>query len=205
MSLRSGIVAQFRNPSGPLGHVVGWIMQNRGSNRERSLWTVGLLAIQPDDVVLELGCGPGVALEACAARLRTGKATGLDQSAVMIGQARKRNQAAIAAGRVALLQSDLAEVGRLEPGFTKLLSVNVVQFVPDKPQLFRALFDALAPGGVVATTYQPRHKNPTRADVLAMAEEITRAMTAAGFARLRTEELALKPVPAICVLGEKPR
>ena len=69
MSLRSRIVSQFKRPSGPLGHLVGWIMQVRGSNRERTLWTVGLLNVEPEDRILELGCGPGVGVEACAARL----------------------------------------------------------------------------------------------------------------------------------------
>lgn len=205
MSVRERVVAQFRHPSGLLGHAAGWVMQSRGSNRERSLWTVGLLAIQPDDQVLELGCGPGVALEAVAARLATGTAVGLDQSAVMIAQAAKRNRAAIAAGRVRLIHAEIAAASIPMATFTKIMSVNVVQFIADKPALFRRLSDALLPGGTIATTYQPRHKNPTRADALAMAEAIKDALASAGFGALRVEELALKPVPAVCVLGERPR
>jgi len=204
MSLRTYIYGQFRRPSGPLGHVAGWIMASRGSNRDRGLWAVDLLDIRPDDRVLEFGCGPGASLEAITRRLESGHAMGFDHSAVMIAQATRRNRDAIAAGRLELRLAPLEEIVRLEPGFTKILSVNVIQFVADKDALYRMLFDKLAPGGGVATTYQPRHKNPTRADALAMGETIREAMSRAGFTAIRQEEHDFKPVPAICVLGRKP-
>ncbi len=205
MSLRSHIVSQFKLPSGPLGHVAGWIMQARGSNRERTLWTVGLLNVEPDDRILEFGCGPGLGVEACAARLGGGVVTGLDHSQTMLDQAARRNRDAIAAGRARLQLGGVERLGESEGPFTKVFSVNVVLFIPDKAALFASLLRLLAADGTVATTYQPRHKNPTRADAFAMAEEIERAMTAAGFTAIRTEERALKPAPAICVVGQRPR
>jgi hypothetical protein len=50
----------------------------------------------------------------------------------------------------------------------------------------------------------PRHRNPTRADALAMADSIRWDMEVAGFDSLRVEELPLQPVPAICVIGRRP-
>jgi trans-aconitate methyltransferase len=205
LSLRSRIVSQFKRPSGPLGHLVGWIMQVRGSNRERTLWTVGLLNVEPGDRILEFGCGPGLGVEACAARLRSGVVTGLDHSQTMLDQAARRNRDAIAAGRVRLRFGSIDCLEESDGLFTKVFSVNVVLFIEDKVALFGSLLRLLAPDGTVATTYQPRNKNPTRADAFAMAEVIERAMRAAGFTAIRTEERALKPVPAICVLGQKPR
>ncbi|MGA2494459.1 MAG: methyltransferase domain-containing protein [Roseiarcus sp.] len=204
MSIRSCVVSQFKRPSGPLGHVVGWIMQARGSNRERTLWTVGLLDVEPDDRILEFGCGPGLGVEACAAQLKGGVVTGLDHSQTMIVQATRRNRDAVAAGRVRLRFGGVDCLAETEGSFTKVFSANVVQFIQDKAALFDSLLRLLAPGGTVATTYQPRHKNPTRADAFAMAEEIERAMRDAGFTAIRIEERALKPVSAICVLGQRP-
>lgn len=205
MSLRSAVVGQFRQPRGMLGRLVGWIMRTRPSNRARNRWTVELLGVGPTDRVLELGCGPGLGLEASAARATSGRVVGLDHSATMIAQARRRLAGAVAAGRVELRVGSLETIPTLGGGFDKIFSVNVVQFLPDRPAAYRVLRDALAPGGTVATTYQPRHKNPTRADALAMAAQVHAAMAAAGFTDIRTEELPLEPVPAVCVLGLRPK
>lgn len=65
MSLREAIVSQFQRPRGILGRVVGWILSGRGSNLQRNRWTVRLIAPARGDKVLEVGCGPGVALQLC--------------------------------------------------------------------------------------------------------------------------------------------
>lgn len=202
MSVQSVIVGQFRQPHGVLGHVAGWIMAARGSNRARNEWTVGLLDIRPHDRVLEIGCGPGLALAACAAAAREGRVVGLDHSATMLGQARARCRDAVAAGRVALVLGGLEAV---TGPFEKIFSINVIQFLVDRTGAVAALHGKLAPGGVLATTYMPRNRHPTRADAERMAAEIEGCMAKAGFVAIRTEELPLEPVPALCVLGERAR
>jgi trans-aconitate methyltransferase len=200
VSIRDRLVGQFKKPSGPFGHIAGWIMATRSSNRERSRWTVDLLHIDPEDSVLELGCGPGVALEEVARRLRLGVAAGIDHSPLMVKQAARRNREAIAAGRVLVCTGPIEDVCTLRGPFTKIFSVNVIQFVPDKEAFFRLLYATLAPHGIAATTYQPRNKNPVRADAIAMADRILAVMKAAGFAEIHVEERDFKP-PAVCVMG----
>jgi len=204
MGIRDRVVGQFKKPSGPFGHVVGWIMAARGSNRERSRWTVDLLHIDPDDRVLELGCGPGVALEHAARRLRSGNVVGIDHSPVMVKQATRRNREAIAAGRVLVRVGTTEDARAVDGPFTKIFSVNVIQFMPDKTAFFRLLYAQLAPCGIIATTYQPRNKNPTRADAIAMADRISAALKSAGFTRTHVEERDFKP-PAVCVIGMRPK
>jgi cyclopropane fatty-acyl-phospholipid synthase-like methyltransferase len=203
MGIRDRVVGQFKKPSGPFGHIVGWIMAARGSNRERSRWTVDLLHIDPDDRVLELGCGPGVALEHVARRLESGTVVGIDHSPVMAKQATRRNREAIAAGRVLVRVEPIEDVRAVGGLFTKIFSANVIQFMPDKTAFFRLLHTRLVPGGTVATTYQPRNKNPTRADAIAMADQISAAMKSAGFAEIHIEERDFKPL-AVCVIGVRP-
>ncbi len=65
-------------------------MSSRLSNVGRSRWAAQLLDVQPTDRVLELGCGPGVALATLAAHATQGLVVGVDHSQVMIGQARRR-------------------------------------------------------------------------------------------------------------------
>lgn len=84
--------------------------------------------------------------------------------------------------------------------FDRLFSINVIQFVPAFVVQAKVL---LKPGGVMATTCQPRHAKATRADALKLAAELTDLMTATGFTGVRVEELDLKPVPAVCVIGRR--
>src|SRR5581483_1248593 len=198
-------VAQFRKPQGALGRLAGLVMANRPSNRARNVWTVELMDIAPDDRVLEIGCGPGLGLAAAAAKAIRGAVIGVDHSQIMIAQARRRNRGAIESGRMRLLVGGLEQLEELGVAFDKIFSVNVVQFLPDKSGAFRALFAILRAGGIIATTYMPRHSAATRSDALRISDEVSRHMQAASFADIRVEELELKPVPAICVIGARPK
>lgn len=205
MSIRSRIVGQFRQPHGPGGHIAGWIMANRSSNRRRNAWTVDLLNIQPGDRVLEIGSGPGLALEMCAKRANCGRVVGLDHSQTMLGQAHVRNARSIHEGGVELHLGGLDQLPALGGPFDKVLSANVAQFFPDKAEAYRTIIAVMAPGGMIATTYQPRHKNPQHSDAVRFAADVAQHMTSAGFTDIRTQELQLQPVPAVCVLGTRSR
>jgi ubiquinone/menaquinone biosynthesis C-methylase UbiE len=202
MSLRKAVVGQFKKPHGYLGWIAGWIMANRRSNRERNDWTVDLLNVQSGDRVIEIGCGPGLALEACLARAGDGLVVGLDHSQTMLDQARARNAEANREGRLELRLGSLEDLPAIGGSFDKACSANVVQFFPDRGAAFRRIYSVLKPKGVAATTYMPRGKNPSRADSLDMAEEVRRHMEVAGFANIRIEELPMDPAPAVCVIGE---
>jgi len=52
---------QFGKPQGLLGRIAGKLMELKGT--EKIEWTISLLDIQKDDKVLEIGYGPGVAIE----------------------------------------------------------------------------------------------------------------------------------------------
>ena len=203
MSLSATIYSQFRKPRGVLGRLAGHIMATRGSNRQRNAWTVGLLDLQPDDRFLEIGYGPGLSIALAAEAITRGRIVGVDHSETMRDQAAAHNATAIRAGRVELLTGGLDMVKGLEGGFTKAMSANVVQFWEDGEAAFRTLAAIMAPGGTIATTYQPRHKGATANDAEAMAARIAGWMEAAGFRDIRTERLPLEPMPAVCVLGVK--
>lgn len=196
--MRDAIVSQFQRPRGLLGRIVGWILSGRGSNLRRNRWTVDLLAPVSGERVLEIGCGPGVALELCLARDGV-RAVGVDHSGLMIAQAGKRNARAVKDGRLKLVEGTI-DAPLADAPFDKLFSINVIQFVDHAAFVARAKA-LLKPGGVMATTYQPRHAKATRADALKMAAELGDLLRAAGFTGVRVEELELKPVPAVCVLG----
>jgi SAM-dependent methyltransferase len=197
------VVLQFRDPTGSGGHVAGWVMGRRPSNVQRNRWAVSLLDVAPTDRVLELGCGPGVALASLAARAARGLVVGVDHSAVMIRQARRRNAAAVAAGLVRLIH---APVERLHvPGgpFDAALAVNTVGFWPEPTVQLRDVGRVLRPGGRIALVSQPRCPGATAATSAAATDGLAAMLLQAGFEQLRFETLQLDP-PAACILATWP-
>ncbi len=62
------------------------------------------LPVRPHSRVLEIGCGPGAAARAVAARLVTGHILAIDRSSTAIAQARAGAADEIASGRMSLRQ-----------------------------------------------------------------------------------------------------
>lgn len=65
---------------------------------------VDALPLQPCSRVLEIGCGPGAAARAVAARLTTGHILAIDRSAAAIAQAEAVSMKEIRSGRMSLRQ-----------------------------------------------------------------------------------------------------
>ena len=80
------IARQFSRPTGLLGRVIGRGMARH--NEREARWTVDLLAIEPDARVLEIGFGPGVAIQYAAERTTRGHVSGIDCSEAMLQMAR---------------------------------------------------------------------------------------------------------------------
>jgi len=199
----STLIRQFGHPRGIAGRMAGWVMAHRRSNRQRNRWVVALLEVRPTDRVLEIGYGPGLAIAELARRTPQGHVYGIDRSAVMVGQASRRNQAAIRAGRVELVH---ASVDRL-PGFDEpldaILAVNNVGWWPDPAERLRQLRCLLRPAGRIALVTQPRSPGATADTTARAAQGFHDLLTQAGFTQIRTETLELDP-PVACVLAASP-
>lgn len=179
-------------------------MANRPSNRERNLWTVDLLNLQPDNSVLEFGCGPGLALERCLAAAPKGHIVGIDHSPVMIAHAAKRNWSAIIDNRLSLTLGGENSLNLLARNFDRIFAVNAALFSPDLQALITTLSGKLSPGGMLAITHMPRNRHATASDAERAAIRLADCFANAGLQDLSQEKLSLIPVPAVIVRGFLP-
>ena len=204
MTIQSALVRQFGKPDGLLGVLAGLIMQVRPSNRVRNLRTLELLDIRPGDRVLELGFGPGLAVKRASELATSGKVVGIDHSALMLREARRRNAVEIRTGRVELLLGSANALPRFEERFDKVLAVNVFMFWEDPVSVLAGLRGVMKSGAVIALTLQPRRSGATVGDTRAAAERMATALRDAGYETIRTELMEMAPVAAACVLGRTP-
>ena len=190
-------MSQFKYPRGALGHIVGWIMAAK--NRERNHWPINLLDLRKEDQVLEIGFGPGWALQQIAARTTQGFIARVDPSPVMMQQASARNAAGIRAGRIELRRGANgganAPLPYGEARFDKVLAVNSMQFWPDAVEGLQEVTRVLKPGGRAVITIQPMW---VKADdeARAVGNELIRQLTQAGFRQIRLETFALETAGA---------
>jgi len=201
-SPRAMLVGQFGNPHGLLGRLARLILRFRPSNRERNLRAVALLDLRPEDNVLEVGFGAGLAIERALELTTKGKVVGLDHSALMVEEARRRNAKALAAGRAELLLGGVERVSDLSIRFDKVFTVNVFMFWPEPVAELRALRGVMKPGGTIAMVLQPRNKSATNADAQAAGERIADALRSAGFEEIRLETIEMAPVNTACAIGK---
>jgi SAM-dependent methyltransferase len=96
----------------------------RPSASARQAWAVEQLDVQPEDRVLELGCGHGVAVSLICERLAGGTVVAIDRSAKMTAAATKRNAQYVESGRATILTATLQGADLGDAQFNKVLAVH---------------------------------------------------------------------------------
>lgn len=147
----------------------------------RVAWTVDLLDVQPDDGILEFGCGPGVAASLVAGRLvgGHGRLVAIDRSRVAVERTRGRNVDHIDAARMVAQQLALADLDVERHQFDKAFGINVNVFWTSTaaPEL-AVLARVLRPAGILYLAYEGTHDG-TAGDV---APGIVASLERHGFA-----------------------
>lgn len=120
---------------------------------ERLRHIVERMNIRPNDRVLEIGCGHGVAATMVCELLENGRLTAVDRSKKMINAASRRNALHVQAGRAELICADFETLDLGSRRFDKILAVRVGLFRRE-PERARALAERwLAPGGELFVEY----------------------------------------------------
>lgn len=181
---RHPLGSQFGHPRGVVGFLVGHLMavKNRPMNRA----VADALEVAPTDRILEIGFGPGDLIEVLASRACDGFVAGVDPSAEMVRQARRRNGGWIRTGRVDPRAGAVPGLPFEDGAFTKAVAVNVVHHIDDTDAAFADLLRVLSPGGtlLVAIRLALSGRQALRSPGLtpAQVDRVARRMSVAGFA-----------------------
>jgi SAM-dependent methyltransferase len=117
------IARHLSQPTGVLGRIVGRLM-NR-NNAKMNAFAVQLLELTPDDRVLDVGFGGGVALPSLMAT--AAYVAGVDRSPVMVQQANANFARAVSAGRTEFRQGSVEALPFGAATFTKACTVNTAR------------------------------------------------------------------------------
>ena len=150
--------SQYRRPSGPLGRKIGREMAR--DHLPENLWTITQLNPQPSDHILEVGFGPGVAIQKLSEVVTGGSIAGIDYSETMVTEASERNTGAIEAGVVDLRHGDAADLPYEDASFDKAFSIHAIYFWPKPLDALRELHRVLKPGGLLVITMLPKERWP---------------------------------------------
>ena len=137
--------SQFRCPTGVQGREVAALM-----NREhRALTTWGLkhVRVEPEFVVLDVGCGGGRTVGRLARRATRGKVFGVDHSPDMVKYASETNKNLIRQGRVEIAEGSVENLSFPDCFFDLVTAVETYYFWRSLPDAFREIKRVLKPEG----------------------------------------------------------
>ncbi len=120
---------------------------------ERLRRVVERLDLRPDDRVLEIGCGHGVA--ATYVLEHGARLTAIDRSPKMIAAAARRNARYVDAGTAEFLVAQLEELDLGDRRFDTIFAVRVGLFHREPERARRLAERWLAPGGKVVAVFDP--------------------------------------------------
>ncbi len=173
---------------------------------------VSRAALQPGEVVLDLGCGGGVdAIIASRLVGEVGKVYGLDMTAEMLALARENAQAA-GADNIVYIEGLIEDVPLPDASVDVVLSNCVINFSDDRMAVLREALRVLKPGGRFVVSdiveFEPVPE-PAREDLCAIAGTTNGMLGADEYLRLLREvgfsgaEIEPKTVYTREVLHEK--
>ena len=138
-----GFFDNMRKPKGKLGNI-----QLKSMNKEHtpvSLWGLKHLNIQPEDIILDVGCGGGININRMAKKAKM--VYGIDYSIESVKLSRDVNRQEIYDGKVKVLEGNVASLPFEDNTFDIVTAFETVYFWPDIEKCFGEVKRVLKPGG----------------------------------------------------------
>jgi cyclopropane fatty-acyl-phospholipid synthase-like methyltransferase len=191
---------QFEQPKGFFGRIAGFIMSLE--NKKINKWTIRQLNPHRGDTILEIGYGPGYAINELMETKRRIIIHGIDLSSKMKQMAERKNRDYIHQGRVRLFSGDINDY---KPAhlYDKVFSVNNYPLWEHQEQSLKKIHDMMSIDGKIALTVQPREEGADETTTKALGAKIQSDLENAGFKDISISYGNFRPILTVCVTGRK--
>ncbi len=183
---------QLSNPGGPIGWLAGWVWNRRNAALNDTV--LGLLDLQPDDRVLDIGFGGGYLLHRMQAVISGGLLAGVDISPAIVAYTKKRFARAVTAGRLDLRCAAAEDLPYPADYFSKACSVNSIFYWQDLARGLAEMQRVLRPGGKAVVCFTCKgsieKKGFARHIRLYESEEVAAMMAARGFHEIQAHDFS---------------
>ena len=187
------LLNQYKRPTGRRGRVVAALMNKR--HEALTLWGLTHVNIEPDYMILDVGCGGGKAITRLAKRAVLGKVFGIDYSVDMVEYSQKINKTLIAENRVKIREGSVEKTGFPDNFFDLVTAIETYYFWPRLPNALQEIKRVLKPEGklllvnemVKDGVYEVEHAEMIEKTQVCLfpLEEIRRIMESVGFVNVQ--------------------
>jgi cyclopropane fatty-acyl-phospholipid synthase-like methyltransferase len=202
---------QYRCPTGSEGKAVAASMNRRHS--ALTAWGLEHVKINPDSIILDVGCGGGKTVSTLAQRAVQGKVFGIDYSRHMVEYSKEINRELITQNRVEIKEASVEKTGFPDSFFDLVTAIETHYFWPSLPDAFQEIKRVLKPEGKLLMVNEMVKDGVYEVENAEMIEkahvrlfrlqEIQGMLEAAGFADVKVFTKAESPWNA--VLAKKPK
>lgn len=174
----------FAKPDGFLGEIAAQYMTTAAYHAV-NMWAVHLLDVQPTDKILEVGFGPGIAIQEMTKRAPNGHIVGIDYSELMLARAKERNFQAVQEGLVDLRYANVSALPSFDVTFDKIIAINNIMYWSNRADSFHKLRMTLKPGGVLYGILQRNYEQVQKGTYYKEINRYARYLEEAGFIEVK--------------------
>ncbi|MFX1328125.1 MAG: class I SAM-dependent methyltransferase [Promethearchaeota archaeon] len=145
MGFKQKLVNQVRKPSGKLGTIVAKGM-NKG-HAKLAEWGLSHVKIDPNYIILDIGCGGGGNIEYFAKMIVNGKIYGIDYSETALSVSREINKKYIKQGIVEIYHGTISSLPFEDNFFNYVTGFEAYYFWPNLSNDLKEIYRVLKPKG----------------------------------------------------------
>lgn len=207
MGIYRNFVSQTRKPEGALGKMM--LNGMNSGHAKMGDWGLSHLPDMSPAEITDLGCGGGRNAGELLRKYPNAKVTAVDYSALSVEKAKEYNKNEIASGRCTVMQGDVSDLKLPAGKYDLATAFETVYFWPGLEKCFAQVCRVLKPGGWFMICNESdgtdsvslKYEKIIEGMKCHTAEELERALTAAGFRDIQKGHHPDKPW--ITVLARK--
>jgi ubiquinone/menaquinone biosynthesis C-methylase UbiE len=201
------VAEQFRRPHGRKGREIAELMKKY--NGDVIHWIIDSMSAKENDVVLEIGFGPGLGIKRILSMMPSCIVYGIDFSRYMVRMASKYNADEITTGKAILKYGDANKLPFEQQLFDKVFAVNVLYFWNDPSRVLNEIKRTLKPNGTcilgIAQKSDLERMKHAQTKIFQKYDdnEVIELMKNEGFKECRILKRKFENTTGVCVLGTK--